>query len=100
MREHCGLLDAGVEASGPHDFAVRFPVHSSRAPQASTASRPTFLTMANAPLPGRDGRACNGDLPDMLSEIFSAKGLDTISSDLPVGQITWMNSQDRKPIDR
>jgi hypothetical protein len=47
--------------------------------------------MANAPLPGRDGRACNGDLPDMLSEIFSAKGLDTISGDLPVGQITWVN---------
>src|SRR5579871_2726278 len=43
---------------------------------ASIASRPTFVTMANAPLPGRDGRASKADLPDASSEIFSQKGLD------------------------
>ena len=32
-------LDAGVEASGPHDFAVRKGALSSAAPPASTASR-------------------------------------------------------------
>jgi len=32
-------LDASVEASEPRDFAVRLLVHSSGAPQASTASR-------------------------------------------------------------
>jgi hypothetical protein len=32
-------LDAGVEASGPHDFAVRNMALSSAAPAASTASR-------------------------------------------------------------
>jgi hypothetical protein len=32
-------LDAGVEASGPHDFAVRGQAPSSEAPLASTASR-------------------------------------------------------------
>src|SRR6202451_4310364 len=32
-------LNASVEASGPHDFAVRVLAHSSRAPTASIASR-------------------------------------------------------------
>ena len=60
-------LDAGVEASGPHDFAVRCSTvrlrasgiahgnppcdHTLRAgTAASTASRPASMTMANAPL--------------------------------------------------
>ena len=37
--KHRRQLDAGVEASGPYDFAVRKPVLSSAAPPASTASR-------------------------------------------------------------
>ena len=32
-------LDAGVEASGPHDFSVREPARSSTRAAASTASR-------------------------------------------------------------
>src|SRR5882762_7467219 len=48
-------LDAGVEASEPHDFAVRKPAPSSLAPPASTASRPASVTIASAPLSGRDG---------------------------------------------
>jgi hypothetical protein len=51
-RELHRQVDASVEASRPHDFAVRLLVHSSAAPPASTASRPTFVTMANAPLSG------------------------------------------------
>jgi hypothetical protein len=43
-------LDAGVEASGPHDFAVREVALSSLAPPASTASRPASVTIASAPL--------------------------------------------------
>ena len=39
MRQHCRPLDASVEASGPHDFAVRFECASSCASTASTASR-------------------------------------------------------------
>jgi hypothetical protein len=42
-------LDAGVEASGPHDFAVRMSALSSLAPPASTASRPTSVTIAKRP---------------------------------------------------
>jgi hypothetical protein len=43
-------LDASVEASGPHDFAVRKPTPSSEALPASTASRPAFMTIASRPL--------------------------------------------------
>jgi hypothetical protein len=42
-------LDASVGASGPHDFAVRKIAPSSEAPPASTASRPTSVTIAKRP---------------------------------------------------
>src|SRR3979490_539593 len=47
-------LDAGVEASGPHDFAVRNMALSSAAPAASTASRTNVRDDREAPLL-RDG---------------------------------------------
>ena len=34
----------------PHDFAVRMTARSSKAPPASTTSRPAFVTIASAPL--------------------------------------------------
>jgi hypothetical protein len=37
---------------------------------------PTFVTMANAPLPGRDGASCRGDLGLARSGIFFRSGLD------------------------
>src|SRR4051794_40700649 len=43
-------LDASVEASGPHDFAVRVQHRSSAVPTiASIASRPASVTIASAP---------------------------------------------------
>src|SRR4051794_14873617 len=45
----CTKLDASVEASGPHDFAVRVQHRSSAAPSTSIASRPAFVTIASAP---------------------------------------------------
>jgi hypothetical protein len=45
-------LDAGVEASGPHDFAVRKPGAFVNAQPASTASRPASVTIAIRPLCG------------------------------------------------
>jgi hypothetical protein len=42
-------LDASVEASGPHDFAVRLRRRSSSALSASTASRLTSVTIAIRP---------------------------------------------------
>jgi hypothetical protein len=79
-------LDAGVEASGPHDFAVRKRAPSSEALPASTASRPALMTLRNAPRVGQDGGSCRSDLPDGLSEIFFQMGLDRkMTTDLPVG---------------
>jgi hypothetical protein len=50
-------LDAGVEASGPHDFAVRKKALSSLALPASTASRPNVRDDGQRPsLRGRDSR--------------------------------------------
>jgi hypothetical protein len=69
-------LNASVEASGPHDFTVRRRRRSSFGAFASIASRPTFVTMANAPLSGGTARSCKSDLPDGLSKIFSKRGLD------------------------
>jgi hypothetical protein len=43
-------FDASVEASGPHDFAVRKHAPSSEAPFTSTASRPASVTIAIRPL--------------------------------------------------
>jgi hypothetical protein len=55
---------------------------------ASTASRPTFVTMANAPPPGRDGGRCRSDLGWKRRGIFSYGGLDSQIADLPDGQIS------------
>jgi len=49
-------LDASVEASGPHDFAVRKMARSSVAPSTSTASHPNVRDDRDTPLiPGQDG---------------------------------------------
>jgi hypothetical protein len=48
-------LDASVEASGPHDFAVRKKALSSLALPAATASRPASVTIAKRPSEERDG---------------------------------------------
>jgi hypothetical protein len=83
-------LDTSVGVSGPHDFAVRVSTirqahfHVHRIP-------PHVGDVRNAPLPGQDGGSRRTDLPDGLSGIFFAEGLDKQRtgkrSDLPVGQI-------------
>jgi hypothetical protein len=69
-------LDAGVEASGPHDFAVRKQAPSSEAPPASTASRPASVTIAKRPSVGRDGGEYGSDLGRRRSGKFFQMGLD------------------------
>jgi hypothetical protein len=52
---------------------------------------PTFVTMANAPLVGRDGGNCKFDLGQTRSGIFLRAGMDRFSRAtkfLPVGQIS------------
>ena len=64
-RHPCSLLhelDASVEASGPHDFAVRKACTFVKAPLASTASRPASVTIAIRPSVGRDGEIYTTDL--------------------------------------
>ena len=83
-------LDASVGASEPHDFTVRnWRARLARHPRPPRPA-PTFVTMANAPLAGQDDGSCRFDLPDGLSKIFFAKGLDnnpTRNSVIcPVGQ--------------
>src|SRR5216683_4193645 len=55
---------------------------------ASTASRPAFVTMANAPLVGWDGGSCSSDLGGVEMEIFLQRGLDSPFNKRPDGQIT------------
>ena len=81
-------LDAGVEASGPHDFAVRLQRRSSSALSASTASRPTSVTIASAPHEERDGGSYEVDLGQGESGKFLRGGLDRKIARQPVGQIT------------
>src|ERR1700730_16997544 len=79
-------LGASVEASGPHDFAVREPALSSLAPPASTASRPASVTIARRPSGGRDGEGYRFDLGKARSGIFLQEGLDRKSVICPSGR--------------
>src|SRR6202165_3634620 len=82
-------LDAGVEASGPHDFAVRSNIIRPRATcapdaAASTASRPNVRDDGQRPSSGRNGAGSKSDLGLRRSGIFLQRGLDTQFTDLPV----------------
>jgi len=81
-------LDASVEASGPHDFTVRIAALSSRAPLASTASRPNVRDDGQRPSTGQDSGGYAGDLRKTKTEIFLQKGLDRGIAKQPDGQIT------------
>jgi hypothetical protein len=83
---HSAKLDASVEASGPHDFAVRTPAPSSEAPPTSTASRPASVTIAIRPCSGTRRRGYRSDLGRIGTEIFLRRGLDRKFSVLPVGR--------------
>ena len=98
-------LDAGVEASGPHDFAVRNSIVRVRAcnrsrvgprPATTIARRrcrvhripcPTSVTIAKRPLcVGRDGGSSKDASTSKGSGIFFATGLDSMTADLPAGR--------------
>src|SRR5260370_26879486 len=87
LRSCLRKLEAGVEASGPHDLAVRSSAVRLTAPSASTASRPALMTLRNAPSVGQDGGSCRDDLPDGRSEICFRTGLDRANQLDPVQQI-------------
>jgi hypothetical protein len=87
-RNYFRQLDAGVEASGPHDFAVRKSALSSAAPPTSTASRPASVTIASRPSVGRDGSGYRSDLGRRRTKIFLQRGMDSRPTEQPVGQIS------------
>jgi len=68
--------------------ALRSPCAQNAA--ASTASRPAFVTMANAPLVGRDAKSSRCDLGGVKTEIFLQRGLDTPVNKPPDGQISGL----------
>jgi hypothetical protein len=55
-------LNASVEASGPHDFAVRRKRFRQRRCQRPSHPVPTFVTIAKRPSEGRDGMKYGFDL--------------------------------------
>ena len=77
MREHHRQLDASVEASEPHDFAVRDEqrfvfAHHRRPPHPA----PTSVTIAKRPSCGTGWANHGGDLGKARREIFFVRGLD------------------------
>jgi hypothetical protein len=67
-------LDAGVEASEPHDLAVRKIGALVLALPASTASRPSSVTIAKRPSVGRDARDIKVILVKREREYFCKRG--------------------------
>src|ERR1700730_4012062 len=99
-------LDAGVEASGPHDFTVRSNISRQRAVRSLTdlstrpaiTSRayallrpphpvPTSVTIAKRPSMGRYGGGYRSDLGQAGTRIFFQTGLDRANQIDPVQQI-------------
>jgi hypothetical protein len=54
-RNYFRQLDSSVEASGPHDFAVRFSAIRQRHIRVHRIPFPTSVTIAKRPSVGRDG---------------------------------------------
>ena len=69
-------LDAGIEAPGPHDFAVRRRARSSKRRLRPPHPAPTSVTIAKRPSAGRDGRRYGCDLGQVETKIFLQMGLD------------------------
>src|SRR5215218_7582109 len=91
-------LDASVEASGPHDFAVRFQRCSSAAPSASIASRPASVTIAIRPFGGTRRRDYCGDLRREETKIFFESGLDSQITDLRFAQLSLRRGRNLPPL--
>jgi hypothetical protein len=82
-------LDASTGASDPHDFAVRNDIARPRKRcadiVASTATFPSFVTTADAPLGGKGCVYCKAVLPQRKVDYFHSRELTNIWRDLPVG---------------
>jgi hypothetical protein len=82
-------LDAGVEASGPHDFAVRVSAARLQRHQRPPHPIPTFVTMANAPPRDRTAGVLEMICPTAKANYF-CKGDWTASIRLiPFNKLGW-----------
>jgi hypothetical protein len=87
QNEFCEF-DASVEASGPHDFAVRNKRSRLERRRVHRIPYPTSVTIAKRPSCGTGCAAYVADLRPLRSGIFLPRGMDRkFESDLPVRQI-------------
>ncbi len=89
QREISRRLDASVEASGPHDFAVRIGAVRQGHLHVHRIPHPTFVTTAKRPSCGHETTEICTDLRIRKIRIFFEKGWTEAAaycpSDLPVG---------------
>ena len=77
MRKHRRQFDASVEASRPHDFAVRVSCVRLAHARVHRIPRPTFVTIAKRPsFRGRDARIDKAVSSCSRSKLFLQRGLD------------------------
>ncbi len=87
---HHRQLDASVGASGPRDFAVRWPARTSARRQRPPYPAPYVRDDRETPLcVGGDAGINKAVSTRRRSEIFLELGLDSFARKLPVGQIGW-----------
>src|SRR3954447_3672619 len=86
QRDTSRSLDASVEASGPHDFAVRETLRIAERAFASTASRPAFVTIASRPSWWDETARLIGLIWGNRETIFFANTAGQGFGDLPIGR--------------
>src|SRR3954469_16952764 len=82
-------LDASVEASGPHDFAVRVSTVRQRCLRVHRIPCPTSVTIAIRPSCGTGWRGYNFDLGQTGNGMFLQMGLDSPNQIDPFKQIRF-----------
>src|SRR5256885_6361534 len=87
-RLRCRKLDASVEASGPHDFAVRVSTVRQRCLRVHRIPCPTSVTIAIPPSCGTGWRAYSFDLGQIGNGIFLQMRLDSPNQIDPSGEIS------------
>jgi hypothetical protein len=85
-RSYLRQLDAGVEASGPHVFAVRSMRRSSATPPRPPHPAPTSVTIAKRPSVWGGMANHSPDLAFGKTEIFLQMGLDRANQIDPTGE--------------
>jgi hypothetical protein len=93
-------LAPATRAPGPHAFAVRFLHRSSNDAIGVHRIPPHDRDDAFAPLAGTGCRYDNHNFRENGSRIFFSRGLDSISENQPVGQITLCKSLKRRDTSR